>query len=158
MKMTKRLLAFILIVILTISALSASVFASGFSNISTKGDELVFPREKDLQYPFRTATVKASRANGSIYFMPEPEAGHGNLGTVKHGTSVYILAKRNGYYFFVTEDGYMGWNGTKYFKLTGTASADEVYDYIDTPELEELFDGDDDYLYFLDYVGALMWQ
>ena len=47
--------------------------------------------------------------------MPKPEAGNGNLGRVKDGEAVLILAERGGYYFFETSDGRQGWNGTKWF-------------------------------------------
>ena len=48
--------------------------------------------------------------------MPMPESGHGNLGTVDGGEEVTVLAEKNGYYFFQTEDGRYGWNGKMWFK------------------------------------------
>ena len=84
-----------------------------FPMVSTKGDRLVFPREKEyLDEPF----TKEVRSCGHIYLMPMPEAGHGNLGTVADGEEVTILADMMGFYFFRTEDGRYGWNGKIYFK------------------------------------------
>ncbi len=84
--------------------------------ISTKGARLVFPKERYyFDTPF-TMTVKAGRSGHAIYLMPMPESGHGNLGTVANGEEVTILAERNGYYFFETEDGRYGWNGKMWFK------------------------------------------
>ena len=89
---------------------------NSYPQISTKGVRLVFP--KDSQYydePF-TMTVKASRSDGGIYLMPKPKSGNGNLGTVANGAKVTILAEKDGYYFFQTQDGRYGWNGQKWFK------------------------------------------
>ena len=64
---------------------------NGYPEISTKGVRLVFP--KDSQYydePF-TMTVKASRSDGSIYLMPKPKSGNGNLGTVANGEKYLLL-------------------------------------------------------------------
>jgi len=59
--------------------------------------------------------VKPSWKNGSIYFMPHPAETYGTLGTVDEGTPVTILAQENGLYFFLTDDGRMGWNGRGFF-------------------------------------------
>ena len=87
-----------------------------YLDVSTKGARLVFPKSKYyFDEPF-TMKVKASHKEGSIYLMPMPESGHGNLGTVKNGEKVTILAEKSGYYFFQTEDGRYGWNGKNWFK------------------------------------------
>lgn len=84
-----------------------------FHMVSTKGDRLVFPSEREyLSNPF----TKEVRSCGRIYLMPMPEAGHGNLGTVEDGEEVTVLADMMGFYFFKTEDGRYGWNGKVYFK------------------------------------------
>ncbi len=84
-----------------------------FPMVSTKGERLVFPKEKEyLSEPF-TAEI---RSCGRIYLMPMPEAGHGNLGIVDDDEEVTILADMMGFYFFKTEDGRYGWNGKIYFK------------------------------------------
>ena len=83
---------------------------------SSKGVRLSFPREDRYLDEAMTMTVKASHSTGSIYLMPMPEKGHGNLGTVLNGTEVTILAEQNGYYFFQTADGRCGWNGSRWFE------------------------------------------
>ena len=81
--------------------------------------QLKFPSKSALytekgKLPMR-AKVKASWKNGCIYFMPQPALGHGVLGTVDTGTPVTILAVQNNLYFFMTDDGRMGWNGGTFF-------------------------------------------
>ena len=84
-----------------------------FPMVSSKGDMLVFPRDREyLDEPF----TKEVRSCGRIYLMPMPEAGHGNLGMVEDGEEVTVLADMMGFYFFRTEDGRYGWNGKIYFK------------------------------------------
>ena len=79
---------------------------------SDTGDPIELPRSRDyLSKPF-VAKANGVKKKVSIYLMPQPESGHGNLGTVAHGEKVLVLAKRNGFYFFMTEDGRYGWNGT----------------------------------------------
>ena len=72
----------------------------------------------------RRAEVKASWKNGCIYFMPRAELGHGTLGVVDTGTPVTILARQNGLYFFMTDDGRMGWNGPVFFTKPKKISED----------------------------------
>ena len=84
--------------------------------LSTKGARLVYPKDKYYFDEPLTKTVKASHSGGAIYLMPMPESGHGNLGTVDGGEEVTVLAEKNGYYFFQTEDGRYGWNGKMWFK------------------------------------------
>ena len=64
----------------------------------------------------KRAEVKASWANGGIYFMPKPSDGYGTLGTVETGVPVTIFARAGSLYFFMTDDGRMGWNGKDYFE------------------------------------------
>lgn len=90
--------------------------SSDYPTVSSKGVRLSFPSDKYYLDESLTKTVKASSSNGSIYLMPKPQQGNGNLGTVASGETVTILAEKNGYYFFQTEDGRYGWNGEKWFK------------------------------------------
>ena len=90
-------------------------FHSTGKTVSNKGEAIEYPAEIDFYSEPFSATVKASRSNGSIYIMPKPKSGNGNLGTVRNGTVVTIWATRNGCYFFETPDGVMGWNGTQFF-------------------------------------------
>ena len=88
-------------------------------NIKTKsntGVKLVLPTEKEmLSVPFR-ANTDNGKGYGSIYIMPKPKSGNGYLGTVETGTEVWIVAETQYYYFFVTDDGWLGWNGKSYFR------------------------------------------
>ena len=94
---------------------SSGSSGSHSSTVSTKGVELEFPASRYyFGNPFYM-TVKASRSGGSIYLMPKPKSGNGNLGRVKDGEVVTILAEKGSYYFFVTDDGRYGWNGKKWF-------------------------------------------
>ena len=87
-----------------------------YLSVSTKGVVLSFPKDRYyLDEPF-TMTVKASHKKGSIYLMPKPQSGNGNLGTVANGEEVTILAEQGDYYFFQTEDGRYGWNGKNWFR------------------------------------------
>ena len=82
-----------------------------------------FYTSKDSQP--RRAKIKSSWKNGCIYFMPQPAVGHGTLGVIDTDTPVTILAEQNGLYFFMTDDGRMGWNGKGFFtkpkKISGDA-------------------------------------
>ena len=84
--------------------------------LSTKGARLVFPKQKYYFDEPETMTVRSRNGCDRIYLMPMPESGHGNLGTLDAGEEVTILAEKNGYYFFETEDGRYGWNGKIWFK------------------------------------------
>ena len=96
----------------TLSDLQAILGRTWHPTVSDTGASLRLPKSEEmLSYPFQ-ATVDAPK---SIYVMPRPEAGHGNLGTIAEGTKVWIVAEKSGFYFFVAEDDTMGWNGKKYF-------------------------------------------
>ena len=96
---------------------------SSYSTVSNTGVELQYPEDDSYYDTPLLATVKASRQNGSIYFMPTPKDGNGVLGTVSNGTEVTVLAEKSGYYFFATADGRMGWNGGKFFTFHGQTNA-----------------------------------
>ena len=85
------------------------------TTVSTKGVSLTLPADSYyLDTPYRT-WIKASKAGGSVYIMPIPKEGNGNLGTIADGTEVVIVAKQGAYFFFIAYDGRMGWNGGPYF-------------------------------------------
>ncbi len=73
----------------------------------------------------KRAKIKSNWKNGCIYFMPQPEVGHGTLGVVDTGTPVTILAEQNGLYFFMTDDGRLGWNGKGFFTKPKAISKDQ---------------------------------
>lgn len=82
---------------------------------SNTGIELVLPTEKEMvDVPFRAITDNG-KGSGSIYIMPKPQSGNGYLGTVETGKEVWIVAETKYYYFFVTDNGWLGWNGKSYF-------------------------------------------
>ncbi len=99
----------------TLSDLESMVAAGTVKTKSNKGSILVLPTEQQmLNAPFR-AHVDNGKNTGSIYIMPRNQAGHGYTGTVTTGTEVWIVAQTNDFYFFVTDDGQMGWNGKSFF-------------------------------------------
>ena len=110
----KRLLAALLCVMMVFALFPAS--ASAYSTTSNRGVDLQYPAERDFYVTPFEATVKYFEGGDGIYYMPMPESGHGNLGTVDGGEEVTILAEKNGYFFFQTEDGRYGWNGKMWFK------------------------------------------
>lgn len=89
-----------------------------YSTVSTTGVALEWPKDSEYIGEELIAYAKPENKGGSIYIMPKPKAGNGNLGTIAEGTQVTILAQRGNFYFFETEDGRAGWNGKKYFSLT----------------------------------------
>ncbi len=119
-----------------------------YSTVSNKGVSLEMPKSSEYYSNPKTAYVKSN--SGSIYFMPKPQSGNGNLGTVLHGTLVYILAGRGGFYFFETEDGRMGWNGTGYFTLGSAPASGQGGTQTDSG-----YDGDGFYSYVLVNDGKL---
>ena len=110
----KRFFSLLLCLVMVLALFPAS--ASAYSTTSNKGVELQYPAERDFYVKSFEAKVKTFEGGEGIYYMPMPESGHGNLGTVADGEEVTILAEKSGYYFFQTEDGRYGWNGKKWFK------------------------------------------
>ena len=152
----RKIFALFLAVLTLVSVLSVTVAARGYSVISNKGVALEFPTGYDFLSSAKKATVKAARANGSIYYMPAPESGNGNLGNVRNGETVYLVAKRNGYYFFVTEEGLMGWNGAKNFKVKESADYIDVLEIADSPVCRELYDEGEVFLPdYCDFMNCL---
>ncbi len=152
MKLMKRGIILFLAVLLTVSVFTIPAVAKrGYTTVSTTGVELEFPDADDFLRTMKTAKAKASRSNGSIYIMPMPEKGNGNLGNVMNNETVYLIAKSGSYYFFVTKEGHFGWNGTRYFNVKKTVSASEILDviYDEDSAAETIFDGEDDYYDFM---------
>ena len=108
----------------TLSELEAMARSRNIKTRSNTGVKLKLPTKKEmLDEPFRTYTDNGKHY-GSIYIMPKPEAGNGYLGTVATDTAVWIVAETDYYYFFVTSDGWIGWNGKSFF--SGTAKSETV--------------------------------
>ena len=99
----------------TLSALETMARSRNITTRSNTGVKLELPTQKEmLDEPFRAYTDNG-RGHGSIYIMPMPKGGNGYLGTVETDTEVWIVAETDYYYFFVTDDGWLGWNGKSYF-------------------------------------------
>ena len=87
---------------------------SDYSTTSTKKTKLELPYKNERLAEALHLEVKFTK-NGAIYIMPKPKSGYGVLGTIKAGTQVTVIAESKGYYFFIADDGRMGWNGKAYF-------------------------------------------
>ena len=111
----KRFVAALLCVMMLFAVFSVSALAE-YSTTSNRGVELVRPETRDcFNTPFWCRLFSNDYVKG-LYLMPMPETGHGNLGSVTAPGKVYVVAEKNGYYFFQTEDGRYGWNGKMWFK------------------------------------------
>lgn len=150
MKRTLRCLTLVLCIVMvfTMFPVTADAASNSYSPRSTTKVLLVFPDSGSLLSEPLHAKVSGDQKNGSIYYVPKPETGNGNLGMVKKDTNVTIFAEENGYYFFMTNSGRMGWNKTGYFTepeeytdyyLPGdsgltTSDLDEVRDFLEDNE------------------------
>ena len=95
-------------------ALEAEENCRNYSTVSNKKVALELPYPEDYLDEALDREVKFS-GNGAIFIMPRPQAGNGALDTVKAGTEVTVIAEYKGFYFFICEDGRMGWNGKDFF-------------------------------------------
>lgn len=77
-----------------------------------------------LDYPFRAVIAGGNGDYPNIFIMPKHKSGNGDLGVIRKGTEVWIVGKYEGktsegtiftYYFFVADDGVMGWNNKNFF-------------------------------------------
>ena len=129
----------------TMSELKMMASSPGIKTSSNTGAKLVLPTEKEMiDMPFRAYTDNGKNT-GSTYIMPKPNSGNGYLGTVETGSEVWILAETEYYYFFVTDDGWMGWNGKTYFNTNlynSVNNQDNMYNnsnyHSDAPTLADL--------------------
>lgn len=110
----KRILVVLLCVLMFASMLPVSAEAVGsYGALSTK--------KVPIQYPtvfFRdvmVAKLTGAKKNGGPYIVPKPETGNGDLGIVKNGSNVIILAEDGDYYFYMTTGGKLGWTNKQYF-------------------------------------------
>ena len=107
-----------------------TIMQSGKINTSCKSDSgefvsLELPTENELlDHPFRAVIANGNADYSNIFVMPKHRSGNGDLGLIKKGTEVWIVGKYEGitadgakftYYFFVADDGVMGWNSKKFF-------------------------------------------
>lgn len=107
-----------------------TIMKSGRINTVCKADsgELVsleLPSYNELlDYPFRAVIAGGNGDYPNIFIMPKHKSGNGDLGVIRKGTEVWIVGKYEGktsegtiftYYFFVADDGVMGWNNKNFF-------------------------------------------
>ena len=102
-------------------ALQAEKNCRNYATVSNTKTALELPYPEEHLDSSLRMEVKFTK-NGAIYIMPKPENGHGALDTIKAGTKVTVIAEYKGYYFFVDDDGRMGWNSKDYFTETDGAS------------------------------------
>ena len=108
----KRIVAFVLCLIAVAAILPAGTAyaATSYSMYSNKTVKLQIPGEKYLFDTPMTAKVKGVSGKDTIFILPKPETGNGDMGTVKKDARVVILAEKNEYYLFMTTNGKLGWN------------------------------------------------
>lgn len=117
MKRVLRIFALTLcfVIVFSMFPVQADAASNSYSPRSSTKVLLEFPSSGSLLSEPLHAKVSGDQKNGSIYYVPKPETGNGNLGMVKKGTNVTVFAEDNGYYFFMTNSGRMGWNKVEYF-------------------------------------------
>ena len=81
-----------------------------YSTVSTGKAALELPYTDEYLDVSERMTVGMTK-NGALLILPKPATGYGNLGAINSGTEVTVIAECKGYYFFVADDGRMGWTG-----------------------------------------------
>ena len=102
------------------------------------------------------AERRAERINNNqaISIMPKPRNGYGSLGELAQSVkTLYIIAEHKSFCFFITEDGYMGWDRSAQFEVNGTTGYETILAIVDTPENAEIY-GSGDFSRFLDYLHS----
>ncbi len=124
----KRTIAMFLCVLAVFSLFPMSADAAGYGALSSKKVAIKYP--SDFFYEVYTAKItggtKGSGRNG-VYIVPRPETGNGDLGTVKNGSKVVLLAEKGSYYFFMTTSGKLGWAPKKYFTSKKTVDSGYLF-------------------------------
>lgn len=110
----KRILVMLLCVITVFSLLPVSAEAVGtYGALSNKKVPIEYPTE--FFGEVMVAKLTGSKKNGGPYIVPKPETGNGDLGVVKNGSNVIILAEDGDFYFYMTTSGKLGWTNKQYF-------------------------------------------
>ena len=86
-----------------------------YSTVSTKQVALELPYADDYLDEPLYMQVKFT-SNAAILILPKPETGNGNLGPITAKTNVTVIAAHRGFYFFVADDGRMGWSSKDNFE------------------------------------------
>ena len=104
----KKLFAALLCVILVFALLPVSAMAE-------EAPALVAPESGNyFEKPF-VAKVYPHEYIRALTIMAAPETGHGTVGTILTGSSVFVLAEQDGYFFVVTIRGEKGWVWHQWF-------------------------------------------
>ena len=110
----KRILVMLLCVITVFSLLPVSAEAVGsYGALSNKKVPIEYPTE--FFGEVMVAKLTGAKKNGGPYIVPKPETGNGDLGVVKNGSNVIILAEDGDFYFYMTTSGKLGWTNKQYF-------------------------------------------
>lgn len=103
----------------TLDELSEMKANSPYNTVSNARVAMQLPTpDQMLSQPYR-AQVYTGESAGRIYLMPIPRKGNGELGTIDLFTNGWIVGNYGPFYFFVADDGHMGWNGASYFRALG---------------------------------------
>ena len=150
----KRFLAALLCLVMVLALIPACASAE-YSTTSNRGVELVTPDAKDFfKTPFWCRLFRSDYIKG-LYIMPKPETGNGHLGSVTLPGRVYVMAEKNGFYYFVTSTGKSGWAWNEWFDFDrekvslakGGGSKDTpLYPTLSNRGAELVFPEDDEYL------------
>ena len=81
-----------------------------YATVSTGKVSLELPYGEDYFTEPLETEIKFTKG-GAVLILPKPATGNGNLGSIAAGTKVTAIAEYKGYYFFVADDGRMGWTG-----------------------------------------------
>ena len=104
----KKLFAALLCAVMIVMLLPASAMAA-YSTTSNTGEELVPPTPGNyFKTPFM-ANIYWNDYIQALYILPQPEEGHGQLGSVMTNKTVFVLGEQNGFFYFVAPNGDAGW-------------------------------------------------
>lgn len=120
----RRTLAMILCVLAVFSLFPVTADAAdSYSMLSSKKVKIKFPTEFfDWTMTAKVKGGDKGKDKNSVYLVPRPETGNGDMGTIKNGSRAIILAEEDNYYFWMTTTGKLGWTSKKYF-----TEPEEVY-------------------------------
>ena len=140
----KRTLALFLCVLAVFSLFPVTADAAdSYSMLSSKKVKIKFP--SDYFSEIMIAKIKdgtKGKEKNSVYLVPRPETGNGDMGTLKNGSRVVILAEEDEYYFYMTTSGKLGWTNKKYFTEPETVDYGYLWgdSGLDVDDIEEVTD------------------
>ena len=145
----KRTLAMLLCVLTVFALFPVSAdAATAYSTLSSKKVLIEYPTKalSDIM----VAKTTGGKKNNGVYLVPKPGTGNGDMGTVKNGSNMILLAEDGEFYFAMTTSGKLGWVNKKY--LTEPVEAPSGYLFgssgLDRDDAEKvrdfILDGSDD--------------